>query len=123
MPLAFVLDEHLRGPLWQGILRHNLQGDAFPLDVVRVGDAPELPLSSDDPAVLLWAAREGRILITEDRHTMAAHLRDHLSVGHHSPGILIARAGQSVPALVECLVLIAYAGEEADFADAIFYMP
>lgn len=24
MALAFVLDEHLRGPLWQAILRHNL---------------------------------------------------------------------------------------------------
>jgi hypothetical protein len=23
MPLAFVLDEHLRGPLWQAVLRHT----------------------------------------------------------------------------------------------------
>ena len=103
MPLAYVLDEHLRGPLWQAILRHNLRGGEYPLEVVRVGDAPDLPLAADDAAVLLWAEREGRILVTEDRHTMHGHLRDHLDAGHHSPGILIPRAGQPMWAMVECL--------------------
>jgi len=80
MPLAFVLDEHLRGPLWQAILRHNLQRQ-YSLDVARAGDPPELPLSADDAALLLWAERENRILITEDRHTMIVHLRNHLAAG------------------------------------------
>jgi hypothetical protein len=123
MPLAFLLDEHLRGPLWQAILRHNLKRGEFPLDVVRVGDAPDLPLASANSAVLLWAERERRILITEDRHTMAVHLRVHLASGHHSPGILIIRAGQPVPILVECLVLVAHGGEPADFADVVTYIP
>jgi hypothetical protein len=52
MALSFVPDEHLRGPLWQAILRHNLDG-AEPLDVVRVGDKPELPLHISDPEILL----------------------------------------------------------------------
>lgn len=45
------------------------------LDVLRVGDIPELPLAVDDPDILMWAEREERILVTEDRHTMANHLR------------------------------------------------
>src|SRR3990172_93648 len=94
MPLGFVLDEHLRGPLWLAILRHNLRGGELALDVVRVGDPPDLPLAAGDASVLLWAEREARILITEDRQTMLGHLRDHLAAGHHSPGILIPRAGQ-----------------------------
>lgn len=121
MALAFVLDEHLRGPLWQAILRQNLRGE-YLLDVVRVGDVADLPLSSDDPAVLLWA-RENRILVTEDRHTIARHLRDHRARGHHCPGILIPRAGQRMRTLVECLVLISHAGDPADCADAITYFP
>jgi Domain of unknown function (DUF5615) len=122
MSLAFVLDEHLRGPLWQAILRQNLRGELL-LDVVHVGDAADLPLSSDDPAVLSWAERENRLLITEDRHSMAFHLREHRASGHHSPGILIPRTDQPMRILLECLVLISHAGEAADFADRIAYFP
>jgi hypothetical protein len=122
MALTFVLDEHLRGPLWQAILRHNLRGSEV-LDVVRVGDTLELPLEIGDPEILLWAERESRILVTEDRHTMANHLREHLAQGRHSPGILMVRPYQRLRTLVECLVLITYAGEPADFADAIVYIP
>lgn len=122
MPLSFLLDEHLRGPLWQALLRHNLRGTNT-LDVVRVGDFQDLPLSSDDSHILKWSEREGRILVTEDRHTMSGHLREHLAGGGHSPGILLLRPGQSIPNAVECLVLIAHAGEEAEFANAITYFP
>jgi hypothetical protein len=122
MPLAFVLDEHLRGPLWQAILRHNMRAGEQ-LDVMRVGDAPDLPLRIADPDILLWAQRESRILITEDRHTMAYHLREHLAKGNRSPGILILRSNQRMSTLVECLVLIAHVGEPAEFADAITYIP
>lgn len=122
MALSFVLDEHLRGPLWQAILRHNLRG-AEQLDVMRVGDTSELPLEIGDPEILLWAQRESRILVTEDRHTMAIHLREHLASGHRSPGVLIIRPNQRMRALVECLVLIAHAGDPSNFADAITYIP
>lgn len=122
MALSFVFDEHLRGPLWHAIVQHNLRGGE-PLDVVRVGDLSNLPLAADDPAILLWAEHEARILVTEDRHTMAGHLRSHLAEGHHSPGILIIRSGQPMRALIECLVLISQAGAPDDFADVITYIP
>jgi hypothetical protein len=122
MPLQFVFDEHVRGPLWQAVLRHNLRGDEL-LDVVRIGDSPDLPFSIDDPDILVWAEREMRILVTEDRHTMANHLRAHLASGHYSPGILILRPRQQIRTLVKTLVLIAHAGQPADFAGVITYIP
>jgi hypothetical protein len=48
--LPFLLDEHLRGPLWLAILRHNAQGGLL-IDAARVGDAPDLPLGSDDATI------------------------------------------------------------------------
>jgi hypothetical protein len=63
MPLAFVLDEHLRGSLWRALQRWNLLGVDV-LDVVRVGDPPDLPLGTSDPDLLAWAEREGRILVS-----------------------------------------------------------
>lgn len=122
MSQSFLLDEHLRGPLWQAIVQHNLRGGQQ-LDAVRVGDTPDLPLSSDDSAILLWAERESRILVTEDRHTMANHLRSHLADGHHSPGILVVRANQPMRMVVELLVLISEVGDPHEFADAITYIP
>ena len=90
MPLAFLLDENIRGPLWQYIRRHNARG-VNPLDAVRVGDVPDLPLASGDPEIIAWAARENRILISFDEHTLAAHLTAYMAAGNHSPGILIPR--------------------------------
>ncbi len=50
--LRYVLDEHLRGPLWRAIQWHNSSG-VYPLDVVRVGDPADLPLGMEDPALFL----------------------------------------------------------------------
>ena len=93
--LRFLLDEHLRGPLWLAILRHNARG-GLPIDVVRVGDAPDLPLGSTDLDILLWAERESRILLSEDLHTMPGHLAQHLHAGHRSPGVFMVHAGCSI---------------------------
>jgi hypothetical protein len=123
MPLAYVLDENLRGgALWRAIRRHNAAG-VYPLDIVRVGDPPDLPRRGSDPVVLLWAEREGRILISRDVNTMPVHLADHLSAGHHSPGVFLTRLRSSIPDLVDALALNAYAGFPADFADQIRFIP
>ena len=84
MSIRFLLDENLRGPLWQAILRYNLSGSP-PLDVVRIGDAAEIPLGADDPAIIAWAESDSRLLVTEDTRTIPLHLRRHLAAGSHRP--------------------------------------
>jgi hypothetical protein len=123
MPLRFLLDENLRGgPLWRAILRHNASG-IDPLDVARVGDPASLPCGSVDPDILLWAEREGRILVTLDRQTIAGHLAAHLQSGRWSPGVFLVRGAPSVAQVVVFLVVAAYAGDPADFCDRIEYIP
>jgi hypothetical protein len=85
MPLRYVLDEHHRGILWRAVQRHNSRGHQT-LDVVRVGDFSDLPLSASDSGILLWAERESCILISEDQRTLAKHLAAHIASGHHCPG-------------------------------------
>jgi hypothetical protein len=120
--LRFLLDEHLRGPLWLAILRHNSRG-GLPIDSARVGDTPDLPLGSDDATILSWAERERRILLTEDVHTMPAHLARHLASGHHSPGVFVVSTGCSIKEIVSNLELVAHAGESSDYEDTIVYVP
>jgi hypothetical protein len=93
------------------------------LDVVRVGDPPDLPLQTADPAVLLWTEREDRILITRDKNTMPTHLRDHLQQGRHCPGIFMLRPGQGIHEVLEFLVLAAYLSQGEEWQDRIAYIP
>ena len=122
MMLRYVLDEHLRGPLWRAIQWHNSSG-VYPLDVVRVGDPADLPLGIVDPALLLWAEREQRILVTHDPDTIPKHLADHLAGGHHSPGVFMLRPHSTLPQILSFLRDAAYASEPAEWQDRIHFIP
>jgi hypothetical protein len=122
MVLRYVLDEHLRGPLWRAIQWHNRSG-VYPLDVVRVGDPADLPLGIDDAALLAWAERERRILVTQDRDSMANHLAEHLAAGRHSPGVFMIRPLTTLPLVLSFLRDAAYASESAEWADLIEFIP
>jgi hypothetical protein len=123
MPLRFLLDEHLRGgSLWYAIQRHNV-GSGYPIDTVRVGDPPNLPLGSTDATILQWGENEGRILISRDLRTLPGHLAIHLQTGHHSPGLLSIRRGSTITQLLFYLELAAYAADPAAYQDLITYIP
>jgi hypothetical protein len=122
MPLAYVLDEHLRGLLWGAIRQHNA-GGVNVIDVTRVGDPADLPLGTQDPDLLLWAERENRVVVTRDWNTMPGHLADHLQGGHHSPGVFILSRGYSLPQLVFILALAAYAMDPAEVVDQVTFLP
>lgn len=122
MALRFVLDENQRGLLWRAIVRQNQLG-VDPVDAVRVGDFPDLPLGALDPEILCWCERENRILFTFDKSTLAAHLADHLSAGRHSPGIFTLRRGSRLSQVVSLLALVAHASEAWEWADRIEYIP
>lgn len=96
---------------------------ALPIDAIRVGDPPDLPLGSDDDAIILCAEREARILITEDVRTMPGHITRHLNAGRHVPGVFIINSACSLGQLVSWLELIAHAGDAADYEDTITYVP
>lgn len=122
MPLRYVLDEHLRGPLWRAIRQHN-RGSTYPIDVLRVGDAVDLPLGSPDPDILLWAEREGRVIVSLDKGTMLGFLANHLHSGHHSAGVYIVRLHATIPRIVDHLVISAYLADPVLLQDSYEYIP
>ena len=122
MSLAYLLDENLPGRVVRAIQRHNLTGE-LPLDAVRVGDLPELPLGADDSMVLLWAESANRILISEDKHTLPNHLENHLAAGRHSPGVFLVRPATSLSDLIEYLALVAHLTEPFEWQDRVTFIP
>lgn len=122
MALRYLLDEHLRGPLWWALQRHNAKS-ADHVDAVRVADAGGPQFAAADREILVWAEQTGRILITLDEKTMPGHLEDHLRDGHHSPGVFMVRPAANLPELVEFLVLAMLLSEPTEFADRVAYVP
>jgi hypothetical protein len=120
--LCFLLDEHLRGPLWWAIQQHNAQGVNV-LDVLRVGDPPAPALGTADPDLLLWIEANARVLVSRDYHTMLGHLATHLQAGHHVPGLLLLRPVWTIPAVVASLVLYDQICDPQDLLDSVEYIP
>jgi hypothetical protein len=115
------LDEDLRGILWPYLVRHNARGiDA--IDIVRVGDLPDLPLGSADPDILIWCERNDRILVSHDKGTAPGHLRAHLGSGRHSPGLFLVR-DIAIAQIVSFLVLVAHATGPEEWRDAHVFIP
>lgn len=121
MPLSFLFDEHLRGTLPEAVLRQARRQGYF-LDVVQVGDMPDLPLGTPDPVILRWAAAEGRILVSRDVKSLPDHLAAHQALGHRSAGIFIVREPLNL-ALADWLVLYAVATDPDEWADRIAFIP
>ena len=122
MAPSFVLDEHLRREPWRAIQQWNAQG-VDPVDAVRVGDPPDLPLGTLDPDLLAWAEREGRILVSRDMDTLIGYLLDHLRAGDHSPGLFILRRRTPVSEILDFLVLVTRDSDAADWQDQVHYIP
>jgi hypothetical protein len=120
-PCRFVLDEHLRGPLWDAIQAHNAKPGALPIWVFRVGDSPDLPLGIDDPDILQWAEQKGCIVVSCDRQTMARYFRDHIDADRHSLGLILLPNVFSIAHVLEYLILAAHASEPTEWHDRIVY--
>jgi len=122
MALRYLLDENVSGVLFHAIARHNLRTAWWPLDVIRVGDLPELPLGIADPAILLWTEQANRIFVSRDLRTMPNHLDAHLATGHRCPGVFLLRPGR-ITDVLDFLVCASYASESAEWENRITFIP
>ena len=120
--IAFVLDEHYRGKVAR-ILRSPTRSTGLDIDIVCVGDVPDLPRGTPDEDLLIWAEREGRVVVCRDRATMPGHFHAHLAAGRHSPGVFCVRPKTTVAKLHVELELIVIAGDADDFIDRLDYIP
>jgi hypothetical protein len=108
--------------LWRALQQHNA-GGTYPIDVFRVGDPADLPLGSLDPDNLLWAERNGCVVVSFDKGTMPVHVASHLQAGHHSPGVYLVRKNATIPRVVDFLVISAYTTDPALLRDHYEYIP
>jgi hypothetical protein len=122
MTIRFLFDENVPDPLLSAVARHNLRG-VDPIDAIQVGAPPDLPLGTEDPDILIWAEREGPILVSHDVRSLPLFLFDHVRAGHSSPGVFLIRRRAALREVVDFLVLAAYASESWEWKDGVQFIP
>ncbi len=92
--MKLLADEDIEKQTARGVLR-NLPG----LDLVRAQDVGLQGV--DDPAVLEWAAREGRALITCDVSTISDFAYERIANGKPMPRVIALRRPISIGEAIE----------------------
>jgi len=114
--LRLAADENLNNSIVRGLLRRQPE-----LDIVRIQD---VGLSgADDPTVLEWAAKEGRVLLTHDVSTITKYAYERVRAGQPMPGVF--EVGRDVPIgrAIEDILLLAEYSLDNEWEGQVRYLP
>jgi hypothetical protein len=114
--IRFLSDEDFNGRIVRGLLLRKSDLDLLRVQDVGLGGA-------DDEAILEWADKHGRLLLTHDGRTMPKHVRNRLAAGAHLPGVLIVDDLAPIGSCLEDILLVAECSDERDWEDKIVYLP
>jgi hypothetical protein len=114
--LKFLADENFNGQIVRGLLRRVPE-----LDLIRVQDL-EIA-GADDPAVLAWAAKAGRVLLTHDVRTIPPPMNARIVQGLSMPGVIFVRQTASVAQAINDLVYVASCSHDGEWEGKSFFVP
>lgn len=114
--MRFAADENFNNDVLRGLRRLHPE-----IDVIRIQDSEVY--GADDPTVLEWAAREGRILLTYDRNTMTKYAYKRIAAGQETPGILVIAPLTPVGQVIDELAAIVGASDAGEWAGKVTYIP
>jgi len=114
--LLLVADENFNNNIVRGLLRQRPD-----LDVVRVQDVGLR--GKEDPVLLEWAAKEGRVLLTHDAATMAYYAYERVREGKPMPGIIEVADDLPIGRVMEDILLLAEYSERGEWEGQIIYLP
>ena len=114
--LRVAADENFNNDIIRGLLRRKPD-----VDIVRVQD---VGLSgADDPAVLEWAARHERVLVTHDVSTLSKHAYERVGAGQRMPGVFEVSTSLAVGDAIEDLLRIVECSLEGEWEGQVRYLP
>lgn len=115
--VQFQADEDLDRDIVTGLRRRETS------IVFEIIPTPGLPKGTLDPAVLAFAAGQGRILVSHDLKTMPQHFADFLASGQHSAGLVLVPRKLPIAQVIEELYLIWEATTPDYWRNLIQYLP
>jgi hypothetical protein len=114
--LPMLADENFNNDIIRGVRRRSDD-----VDIVRVQD---VDLSgADDPAVLEWAAQNGRVLLTHDVSTMTRFAYDRVREGKPMPGVFEVSRKVPLAIAIEEILLLAECSTPGEWEGQVRYLP
>ena len=111
----FIADEGFKRDIVRGIISRDPA-----VAIVRVQD---VGLSgATDPAILEWAAQEGRVVLTHDRRTMTRDANTRLMAGLPMPGVVVVHWTMPIGRAIEGLLEMIGASLEGEWENQIRYV-
>lgn len=114
--LSLLSDENFNGDIVRGLFLRQPS-----LDLLRVQDIGLRKV--DDPAILDWAARNERILLTHDRATMPNFAYERLSQGQQMSGLFVMNDRMPVRQAIDELLLLINCSEQKEWKGIVLYLP
>jgi len=114
--LRFLADEDFNNRIVRGLLRR-----APEVDIVRVQDTPMFGAS--DAAILEWAARHGRVLLTHDVSTITRFAFERIRAGQPVAGVIEIAQSAPIGQVIEDIILIKTAGTADEYENRVVYLP
>jgi predicted nuclease of predicted toxin-antitoxin system len=114
--LRLLTDADVHGGIVAGLRHHRPT-----LDLVR---AQEVGLrTAFDPAILAWAAHEGRIVLSQDRATMVDFANTRVANGESMPGLFVIRKRAGIGEVIQSILFIDEASTQDEWRDKVQYIP
>ena len=114
--MRILIDEDFNNAVLRGLARQKHE-----VDIVRVQD---VGLSGvDDPDVLMWAAQQGRILLTHDVSTITKYAYDRIAAGEEMPGVFEVSRTTPIGPVIEDILLLLECSTEREWVGQIIYLP
>ena len=114
--LRLATDENFNGDIVRGLLFRLPD-----LNLIRVQDAGLE--GAIDPAVLAWAAKDDRIVVTHDRATLPNFAYQRVLAGEAMPGVFVINDRLPVGRAIEELVLVSTCSEPSEWVSRVLYLP
>lgn len=114
--IRFLADENFNDKIIRGLLARNPGVDV--LRWLEIGAEGE-----EDPIILEWAARQGRVLLTHDFETMIGFAYERVERGLPMPRVLALDSASPFRPIIEDLLLIAEVATPGDHEGQVVYLP
>jgi len=114
--LRLVTDEDFNGRIVRGVRRREPG-----LDLVRMQDVGLR--TGPDEDLLEWAAKEGRIVISNDRQTLVGLAYARIAAGLPMPGVFILKPQVTVAQAIDAIVLMDDSSSQEDWKDRVEFFP
>lgn len=114
--LSLLSDENFNGDIVRGLFLRQPNLDLFRVQDVGLREV-------DDPAILDWAAINGRILLTHDRATMPDFAYNRLVRGEPMAGMFVVNDRMLIRQAIDELLLLISFSEQAEWQGVVLYLP